>query len=87
MTSIECFAYIFTSLPPPEEAYCFSHKCLSVRLYVCLPVHHKSCPLYISKTVRDIFTKLGTNIYHDLIMCRKQELQRYVQYLQNYAPL
>ena len=41
--------------PHLGQTYCFSHKCLSVRLSicssVCLSVGHKSCPLNNSKTV------------------------------------
>ena len=41
-------------------------ECLSVRLSA---VDH-SCPLHNFDTVRDNFTKLGTNIKHDQTTCR-----------------
>ena len=39
------------------------------RVSVCLSVRHKSCPLYNSKTVKDISMKLDTLIKHDETMC------------------
>ena len=40
---------------------------------VCLSVRHKSCPLYNSKTVKDIFMKLNILIKHGETMCHAQE--------------
>ena len=36
-------------------------------------VRHKSCPLYNSKTVKDITMKLDTLIKHDEIICHAKE--------------
>ena len=41
-------------------------------LFVCPFVHLAHlCPLYNSRTVWDIFIKLGTNMKHHNAMCRK----------------
>ena len=40
---------------------------------VRLSVRHKSCPLYILKTVKDFLMKLGTLVNHDETMCHAQE--------------
>ena len=45
-----------------------------VRLSVHPSVRHKSCPLYNSKTYKDISMKLDTLIKHDETMCHAQEL-------------
>ena len=44
-----------------------------VRPSVCLSVRHKSCPLYNSKTVKDISMKLDILIKQDKMMCHAQE--------------
>ena len=51
-----------------RETYCFS-PCVCL----CLSVHHKSCPLYNLKTVKDFSMKLGTLVNHDETMCHAQE--------------
>ena len=49
---------------------CDSSYSLCVRpSVVCLSVRHKSCPLYNSKTIRDISMKLGTLIKHNRMTC------------------
>ena len=50
------------------------YDCNSVSMCVRLSIHHKLCQLHNSKTVQDIFTKLGTNIDHDLGKLREEEL-------------
>ena len=49
--------------------------------------HTISCPLYNSKTVRDISMKLGTLIKHDEIMCRAKESQLLLAYFWSNFPL
>ena len=49
--------------------------------------HTISCPLYNSKTVRDISMKLGTLIMHDETMCHAQESLLLLSYLWSYFPL
>ena len=49
--------------------------------------HTISCPLYNSKTVRDISMKLGTLIKHDEMMCRAKEPQLLLAYLWSNFPL
>ena len=36
-------------------------------------VHHKSCPLYNLKTVKDFSMKLSTLVNHDKTVCHAQE--------------
>ena len=45
-------------------------ECLSVRLSVRPSAVYHSCQLHNFDTVRDNFTKLGTNIKHDQTTCR-----------------
>ena len=45
-------------------------ECLSVRLSVRPSAVEHSCPVHNFDTVRDNFTKLGTNINHDQTTCR-----------------
>ena len=45
-------------------------ECLSVRPSVRPSEVEHSCPLHTFDTVRDNFTKLGTNINHDQTTCR-----------------
>ena len=49
-------------------------ECLSVRLSVCPSVRpsavEHSCPVHNFDTIRDNFTKRGTNIKHDQTTCR-----------------
>ena len=64
-------------MSPPckgRETYCFSPcVCGSVRLWVCLSVRHKSCPLYNLITLTDISTKLHTFVKHIETTCHAQE--------------
>ena len=59
----------------------------SVHPSVCLSVHHKSCPLYNLKTIKDISMKLGTRINHDELMTHAQEPLLLLAYLWSYSPL
>ena len=45
-------------------------ECLSVRPSVRPSAVDQSCPLHNFDTVKDNFTKLGTNIKYDLTTCR-----------------
>ena len=58
--------------PPQKVAgyYVIPSELLSVRPSVCPSVVDHSCPLHNFDTVRDNFTKLGTNIKHDQTTCR-----------------
>ena len=73
----ECYLMLIMSPPKGRETYCFSpvrpSVCPSVGQSVCLSVRHKSCPLYNSKTIRDITMKLGTLIKRNRMMCHAKE--------------
>ena len=45
-------------------------ECLSVRLSVRPSAVEHSCPVHNFDTIRDNFTKLGTNVKHDQTTCR-----------------
>ena len=67
----------FTFLCPATKVagyYVIPSELLSVCLSVCPSVRpsavEHSCPVHNFDTVRDNFTKLGTNINHDQTMCR-----------------
>ena len=47
----------------------------------------KSCPLCNSKTVRDIFMKLYTNVKQHETTCRAQEPYLWIVYFWSYGPL
>ena len=47
----------------------------------------KSCPLCNSKTVRDIFMKLYTNVKQQETTCRAQEPWLWIAYFWSYGPL
>ena len=73
---INLFITQFVMSPPCKgrETYCFSPwVCVSVGLWVCLSVRHKSCPLYNLITVTDISTKLHTFVKHIETTCHAQE--------------
>ena len=58
--------------PPQQVAgyYVIPSEILSVCPSVRPSAVHHLCPLYSFDTVRDNFTKLGTDIKHDQMMCR-----------------
>ena len=68
VTSLKMIFYA----PPQKVAgyYVIPSELLSVRLSVRPSAVDHSCPLHYFDTVRDNFTKLGTNIKHDQTTCR-----------------
>ena len=70
-------------------------ECPSVRPSVRPPVRpsvrptavEHSCPVHNFDTVRDNFTKLGTNVKHDQTTCRDQQPSLHIHFLRNYSPL
>ena len=58
--------------PPQKVAgyYVVPSEVLSVRPYIRPSAVDHSCPLHNFDTVRDNFTKLGTNIKHDQTTCK-----------------
>ena len=69
----ECYLMLIMSPPEGSGDILFFPVRPSVRRSVCLSVRHKSCPLYNSKTIRDISMKLGTLIKHNRMMCHVKE--------------
>ena len=73
---IVIFMCLLFYAPPQKVAgyYVIPSELLSVCPSVCPSVHPSavdhSCPLHNFDTVRDNFTKLGTNIKHDQTTCR-----------------
>ena len=69
----ECYLMLIMSPPEGSGDIVFpvrpSVRPSVCRSSVCLSVRHKSCPLYNSKTIRDISMKLGTLIKHNRMMC------------------
>ena len=62
-----------------DEMMCHAQESLLLLSYLwsyfpLIIFHTILCPLYNSKTVRDISMKLGTLIKHDEMMCRAKEL-------------
>ena len=64
------FGYFYA--PPQKVAgyYVIPSELLSVRLSVRPSAVEHSCPVHNFDTVRDNFTKLGTNVKHDQTTCR-----------------
>ena len=66
-------------------------ECLSVRPSVRLSVRpsavEHSCPVHNFDTVRDNFTKLGTNVKQDQTTCRDKQPSLRLHFLRNYSPL
>ena len=65
--------------------------CPSVRPSLRPPVRpsavEHSCPVHHFDTVRDNFTKLGTNVKHDQTTCRDYQPSLHLHFLRNYSPL
>ena len=72
----QCLYFIWHFLMPRHKKWrgimftLRTFECLSVRLSVRPSAVEHSCPLHNFDTVRDNFTKLGTNINHDQTTCR-----------------
>ena len=81
-----CFAHLLCPTTKSGGVSCYTlrtFECLSVRPSA---VYH-SCPLHNFDTVRDYFTKLGTNIKHDQTTCRDLKRSLHLHFLRNYSPL
>ena len=69
-------SYIYNFLVMPRHKkvvgyYVIPSEVLSVCPSIRPSAVHHSCPLHKFDTVRDNFTKLGTNIKHDQTTCRR----------------